>query len=65
LPGADRCELVCAEVVEQERVGYQKMISTSAAGRVGTTDEVAAAAAYLLGPTPGSSPGPTCSSTVA
>lgn len=30
--------------------GYQKMISTSAAGRVGTTDEVATAAAYLLGP---------------
>jgi NAD(P)-dependent dehydrogenase (short-subunit alcohol dehydrogenase family) len=33
--------------------GYQKMISTSAAGRVGTTDEVATAAAYLLGPDAG------------
>jgi NAD(P)-dependent dehydrogenase (short-subunit alcohol dehydrogenase family) len=30
--------------------GYQKMIETSAARRVGTTDEVATAAAYLLGP---------------
>lgn len=33
--------------------GYQKMIRTSAAGRVGTTDEVATAAAYLLGPDAG------------
>jgi NAD(P)-dependent dehydrogenase (short-subunit alcohol dehydrogenase family) len=30
--------------------GYQKMIETSAAGRVGTTDEVGTAAAFLLGP---------------
>jgi len=29
---------------------YQKMIETSATGRVGTPDEVAAAAAFLLGP---------------
>ena len=28
--------------------GYQAMIKQSAAGRVGTTDEVATAAAYLL-----------------
>ena len=28
--------------------GYQKMIKTSAAGRVGTADEVATAAAFLL-----------------
>ena len=28
---------------------YQKMIQTSASGRVGTPDEVAAAAAFLLG----------------
>jgi NAD(P)-dependent dehydrogenase (short-subunit alcohol dehydrogenase family) len=33
--------------------GYQKMIAESAAKRVGTTDEVAAAAAYLLGPDAG------------
>src|ERR671928_10856 len=33
--------------------GYQKMIETSAAGRVGTADEVAAAAAFLLGPEAG------------
>ena len=33
--------------------GYQKMISTSAAGRVGTADEVATAAAFLLGPEAG------------
>jgi NAD(P)-dependent dehydrogenase (short-subunit alcohol dehydrogenase family) len=30
--------------------GYQKMITTCAAGRVGTVDEIAAAAAFLLGP---------------
>jgi hypothetical protein len=35
-------------------------LSTSTAGRVGTTDEVATAA-YLLGPDAGSSPEPTCS----
>ncbi len=29
--------------------GYQNMIAQSAAGRVGTTDEIATAAAYLLG----------------
>jgi len=29
--------------------GYQKMIQVSAAGRVGTADEVATAAAFLLG----------------
>jgi NAD(P)-dependent dehydrogenase (short-subunit alcohol dehydrogenase family) len=32
---------------------YQKMIATSAAGRVGTTDEIAAAAAFLLSPDAG------------
>ena len=32
---------------------YQKMIETSASGRVGTPDEVAAAAAFLLGPEAG------------
>jgi NAD(P)-dependent dehydrogenase (short-subunit alcohol dehydrogenase family) len=39
---------------------YQKMIDTSATGRVGTPDEVAAAAAFLLGPKPASSPAATC-----
>ena len=33
--------------------GYERMITASAAGRVGTTDEVATAAAYLLGPDAG------------
>src|SRR2546421_121146 len=33
--------------------GYRAMIDRSAAGRVGTTDEVATAAAYLLGPDAG------------
>ena len=33
--------------------GYRKMIEVSAAGRVGTADEVAAAAAFLLGPDAG------------
>jgi NAD(P)-dependent dehydrogenase (short-subunit alcohol dehydrogenase family) len=33
--------------------GYQKMITASAAGRVGTTDEIAAAAAFLLSPDAG------------
>ena len=32
---------------------YQKMIESSATGRVGTPDEVAAAAAFLLGPEAG------------
>jgi NAD(P)-dependent dehydrogenase (short-subunit alcohol dehydrogenase family) len=32
---------------------YQKMIATSAADRFGTTDEIAAAAAFLLGPDAG------------
>jgi len=39
---------------------YQKMIDTSATGRVGAPDEVAAAAAFLLGPKPASSPAATC-----
>jgi NAD(P)-dependent dehydrogenase (short-subunit alcohol dehydrogenase family) len=33
--------------------GYQRMIEVSAAGRVGTADEVATAAAFLLGPDAG------------
>jgi NAD(P)-dependent dehydrogenase (short-subunit alcohol dehydrogenase family) len=33
--------------------GYRKMIEVSAAGRVGTADEVATAAAFLLGPDAG------------
>jgi NAD(P)-dependent dehydrogenase (short-subunit alcohol dehydrogenase family) len=33
--------------------GYRKMIETSATGRVGTPDELAAAAAFLLGPEAG------------
>ena len=32
---------------------YRKMIETSATGRVGTPDEVAAVAAFLLGPEAG------------
>lgn len=45
--------------------GYRAMVERSAAGRVGTTDEVATAAAYLLGRTPDSSRAPIYSSTVA
>jgi NAD(P)-dependent dehydrogenase (short-subunit alcohol dehydrogenase family) len=37
---------------------YQKMIATSAAGRVSTTDEITAAAAFLLGPDAGFITGP-------
>ena len=33
--------------------GYRKMIEVSASGRVGTADEVATAAAFLLGPDAG------------
>jgi NAD(P)-dependent dehydrogenase (short-subunit alcohol dehydrogenase family) len=33
--------------------GYRKMIEVSAAGRAGTADEVATAAAFLLGPDAG------------
>ncbi|WP_258949632.1 hypothetical protein [Lentzea californiensis] len=43
--------------------GYRKMIDTSAAGRVGTTDEAATAAAFLLGPDAAFVTGTTCSST--
>ena len=44
---------------------YRRMIETSAARRVGTTEEVASVAAFLIGPTQASSPAPTCSSTAA
>jgi NAD(P)-dependent dehydrogenase (short-subunit alcohol dehydrogenase family) len=42
-------------LAQQEMAGeggpaYQAMIEASAAGRVGTSDEIAIAAAYLLGP---------------
>lgn len=45
--------VAAALVLEEFRPGaenYQTMIRQSAAGRVGTTDEIAAAAAFLLGP---------------
>jgi NAD(P)-dependent dehydrogenase (short-subunit alcohol dehydrogenase family) len=62
-PGIILTPLALEEMTGPGAEGYLKMIETSAARRVGTTDEVATAAAYLLGPTPPSSPAPTCSST--
>ena len=44
---------------------YQKMIETSATGRVGTPDEVAAVAAFLLGSEAGFVTAATCSWTAA
>lgn len=41
------------ELASPASQGYQAMIAASAAKRVGTPEEVAAAAAYLLGPEAG------------
>ncbi len=49
-PGIILTPLAREEMSGPGAAGYQDMINTSAAGRVGTTDEVATAAAYLLGP---------------
>jgi NAD(P)-dependent dehydrogenase (short-subunit alcohol dehydrogenase family) len=49
-PGIILTPLAREEMSGPGAEGYQKMIQTSAARRVGTTDEIAAAAAYLLGP---------------
>ena len=49
-PGIILTPLARDEVSGPGAEGYQTMIAQSAAGRVGTTDEVATAAAYLLGP---------------
>ena len=48
-PGIILTPLARDEMAGPGSEGYQRMIETSAAGRVGTTDEVASAAAYLLG----------------
>jgi NAD(P)-dependent dehydrogenase (short-subunit alcohol dehydrogenase family) len=48
-PGIILTPLARDEMAGPGSQGYQRMIETSAAGRVGTTDEVASAAAYLLG----------------
>ncbi|MEU8613773.1 SDR family oxidoreductase [Actinoplanes sp. NPDC048791] len=47
-PGIILTPLAQEEMSGPGAAGYQAMIKHSAAGRVGTTDEVAAAAAYLL-----------------
>ncbi len=52
-PGIILTPLAQEEMTGPGAEGYQKMIETSAAGRVGTTDEVATAASYLLGPDAG------------
>lgn len=49
-PGIILTPLARDEMSSPGAAGYQKMIETSAAGRVGTADEVAAVAAFLLGP---------------
>ena len=48
-PGIILTPLARDEMAGPGSEGYQRMIETSAAGRVGTADEVASAAAYLLG----------------
>jgi NAD(P)-dependent dehydrogenase (short-subunit alcohol dehydrogenase family) len=52
-PGIIITPLARAEMSSEGGPIYRTMIETSAAGRVGTTDEVAAAAAFLLGPEAG------------
>jgi NAD(P)-dependent dehydrogenase (short-subunit alcohol dehydrogenase family) len=49
-PGIILTPLAQQEMASQGGPMYRSMIDTSAAGRVGTTDEIAAAAAFLLGP---------------
>lgn len=48
-PGIILTPLAKDEMSGPGAAGYQAMVTNSAAGRVGTTDEVATAAAYLLG----------------
>jgi NAD(P)-dependent dehydrogenase (short-subunit alcohol dehydrogenase family) len=52
-PGIVLTPLAKEEMPGPGAQGYQAMIANSAAGRVGTTDEIAVAAAYLLGPDAG------------
>jgi NAD(P)-dependent dehydrogenase (short-subunit alcohol dehydrogenase family) len=52
-PGIIVTPLAQQEMAGPGAAGYRAMIETSAAGRVGTTDEVATAAAFLLGPEAG------------
>jgi NAD(P)-dependent dehydrogenase (short-subunit alcohol dehydrogenase family) len=49
-PGIILTPLAQEEMAGEGGPGYRAMIETSAAGRVGTADEVASAAAFLLGP---------------
>ena len=49
-PGIILTPLAAQEMAGPGGPRYRAMIETSSAGRVGTTDEVASAAAYLLGP---------------
>ncbi|OJF11060.1 SDR family oxidoreductase [Couchioplanes caeruleus] len=62
-PGIILTPLAKEEMSGPGAAGYQAMIKNSASGRVGTTDEVATAAAYSW--KPASSPAATCSSTAA
>lgn len=57
-PGIILTHLARDEMSGPGAAGYRRMIEVSPAGRVGTTEEVASAAAFLLGP--GSSLGLTC-----
>jgi NAD(P)-dependent dehydrogenase (short-subunit alcohol dehydrogenase family) len=64
-PGIILTPLALDEMSGPGAEGYRKMIEVSAAGRVGTADELATAATFPSAPTPASSPAPTCSSTAA
>ena len=52
-PGIILTPLAAHELASPSRASYQAMIEASAAKRMGTSDEVAGAAAYLLGPEAG------------
>ena len=52
-PGIILTPLAQDEMSGPGSAGYRRMIETCSAGRVGTTDEVASAAAFLLGPEAG------------
>jgi NAD(P)-dependent dehydrogenase (short-subunit alcohol dehydrogenase family) len=49
-PGIIMTPLARDELTGPRAQGYQRMITLSAAGRVGTPDEVATVAALLMGP---------------
>ena len=64
-PGIIMTPLALDELNSGAGEGYQRMIKASAAGRVGTPDEIGATAAFLMGRDGTFIPAPTSSSTAA